>query len=408
MKILHTSDWHLGRSLYDRKRYDEFEAFLNWLIEFIVNEKIDALLVAGDVFDSSTPSNRAQELYYRFLARISATGCQHVIVIGGNHDSPSFLEAPKNLLRALNIHVVGAISGNPEDEVFVLKDNKGVAEAVVCAVPYLRDRDIRTVEAGETIDDKTDKLLQGITGHYGAIAALGIEHGKRHKNLPVIGMGHLFTREGKTAEGDGVRELYIGSLVHIDGQSISAGFDYMALGHLHQAQTVGGSETIRYSGSPVPMSFTEAGQNKKVIIADFNGQAPVITEQDIPCFQKLERISGDMEAVSNRIKELKKDESNAWLEIEITSQVMPTIVTAALDELITGSALEILRIRNKSIIEHTLTMHAEGETLDELTDVEVFNRCLDAHEIAEPNRTLLLNTYREVIATLADEDPNSK
>jgi exonuclease SbcD len=113
MKILHTSDWHIGRSLYGRKRYDEFSAFLDWLAEFIQTENIDALLVAGDIFDTSMPSNRAQELYYRFLCKVSASCCRHIVVIAGNHDSPSFLNAPKELLRALNVHVVGSITQNP-------------------------------------------------------------------------------------------------------------------------------------------------------------------------------------------------------------------------------------------------------------------------------------------------------
>jgi DNA repair protein SbcD/Mre11 len=107
MKLLRTSDWHLGRALYGRKRYDEYGAFLNWLAELIESRDIDALLVAGDVFDSSTPSNRAQELYYRFLCRVAASPRRHVVVTAGNHDSPSFLDAPRELLKFLNIHVMG-------------------------------------------------------------------------------------------------------------------------------------------------------------------------------------------------------------------------------------------------------------------------------------------------------------
>jgi len=136
MKILHTSDWHLGRSLYGRKRYDEFSACLDWLAEFIQTESVDALLIAGDVFDTSTPSNRAQELYYRFLCKVSASRCRHIVVIAGNHDSPSFLNAPKELFRALNVHVVGSITENPEDEVITLTDSSGIPEAIVCAVSY--------------------------------------------------------------------------------------------------------------------------------------------------------------------------------------------------------------------------------------------------------------------------------
>jgi len=105
LKLLHTSDWHIGRTLYGRKRYEEFEAFMSWLAETIQQNEIDALLVAGDVFDTSAPSNRAQELYYRFLCRVAASSCRHVVVVAGNHDSPSFLNAPKELLKALDVHV---------------------------------------------------------------------------------------------------------------------------------------------------------------------------------------------------------------------------------------------------------------------------------------------------------------
>lgn len=149
MKLLHTSDWHLGRALYGRKRYAEFEAFLNWLAGLIEAEGINVLLVAGDVFDNSVPSNHAQELYYRFLCRVAATPHRHVVVTAGNHDSPSFLNAPRELLKFLNIHVVGYASAQVEDEVILLAGPDGEPQLIVCAIPYLRDRDIRTAEAGE-------------------------------------------------------------------------------------------------------------------------------------------------------------------------------------------------------------------------------------------------------------------
>ena len=201
MKILHTSDWHLGRSLYGRKRYDEFSEFLDWLTQTIEEESIDALLVAGDIFDNSTPGNRAQELYYRFLCRVSTSCCRHVVVIAGNHDSPSFLNAPKELLRALNVYVVGAMTETLEDEVIVLYNGEQ-SEAVVCAVPYLRDKDIRTVEPGETIDDKNAKLISGIKKHYADVCATAEQ--KRSElektdftGIPIIALGHLFTAGGK-------------------------------------------------------------------------------------------------------------------------------------------------------------------------------------------------------------------
>ncbi len=407
MKLLHTSDWHLGRSLYGRKRYDEFELFLNWLLKFITAQQIDILLVAGDIFDTTTPGNRAQELYYLFLSDISKTCCRHVVIIGGNHDSPTFLDAPKNLLTALDIHVVGASGDNLEDEVFLLKNEKQKNEAIVCAVPFLRDRDIRLVEAGESIDDKNQKLLQGIANHYKQISAIALTLQDKMNPVPVIGMGHLFTREGKTTEGDGVRELYIGSLAHVDGKSISEGFDYLALGHLHLAQKVGGSENVRYCGSPIPMGFGEAGQTKKVIVIDFNHQSSVNTEHEVPCFQKLIRISGDVDSVFNKVEKLKAVNSNAWLEIEITSQIVAANITAHLDEILEGSNMEILRIKNKNIVDRALTPATENEALDKLDDSDVFNRCLDAYEITEPDRSLLIETYQEAIASMVNNDSNA-
>ena len=166
MKILHTSDWHIGRALYGCKRYEEFEAFLAWLGEFIVKDHVDVLLVAGDIFDNSTPSNRAQELYYRFLYRVANSSCRHVVITAGNHDSPSFLNAPKEVLLFLNVHVVGSVSDSPKDDVLVLSDQNGKPELIVCAVPYLRDCDIRKAEAGESMEDKERKMVEGIRSHY--------------------------------------------------------------------------------------------------------------------------------------------------------------------------------------------------------------------------------------------------
>ena len=154
MKLLHTSDWHLGRSLYGHKRYEEFTAFLDWLTQTIEDKKIDTLLVAGDVFDTSTPSNRAQELYYRFLCRVAASCCRHVVVIAGNHDS--FILNAQELICA-NVYVVGSMTEALEDEVFVFTQMINLKNCLRCA---LFAGDIRTVEPGETIDDKNASSLK--------------------------------------------------------------------------------------------------------------------------------------------------------------------------------------------------------------------------------------------------------
>jgi DNA repair protein SbcD/Mre11 len=408
MKLLHTSDWHLGRSLYEKKRYEEFAQFLDWLIRFIREEKIDILLVAGDIFDTTTPNNQVQEMYYKFLAEVPQTGCRHVVITGGNHDSPSFLNAPREILRALHVHMVGDISGNPEEEVILLPSASGEPEAVVCAVPYLRDRDVRTAEAGESPEDKKKKLIDGISGHYAEVARIALEKTGNLRNVPLIGMGHLFTSGGKTMEGDGVRELYVGTLAYVDEKMFPACFDYLALGHLHIAQKVGNSEYKRYSGSPIPMGFGEAGQEKKVIVVEFGKHPPIVTEYTIPCFRKLERISGDREKILNRISELAKEGSNAWLEIDLTDPIPAADPTQMIEEAREGSGMEICRIKNSIVSERALKQADTEETLDDLSEKDVFTRLLAEQENLDPAlREELMSTFQEILLSMKENDVNA-
>ena len=413
MKVLHTSDWHIGRTLYGRKRYTEFEAFLSWLAETIQQHQVDVLLVAGDIFDTSTPSNRAQELYYRFLCQVAASNCRHVVVIAGNHDSPSFLNAPKELLRALDVHVVGSAAENPEDEVLVLSDKQGSPELIVCAVPYLRDRDIRVAEAGESIEDKGRKLIEGIRSHYAAVAALA-EQKRRDlgAEIPIIAMGHLFTAGGQTVDGDGVRELYIGSLAHVTAGIFPENLDYLALGHLHVPQKVGGSEVMRYSGSPLPMGFGEAKQQKSVCLIAFDGKGantkPAVQLIDVPVLQKLERIKGNWEELSSRMLELSASGSQAWLEVVYTGDEVIGDLRERLDAAVSGTGMEILRVKNTRIIDRVLGKIHDEETLDDLSVDQVFERCLAVHEVPEAQLPELLRAYQEAVASLNEDDTRAE
>lgn len=405
MKLLHTSDWHIGRTLYGRKRYEEFEAFLSWLAETIQQNKIDALLVAGDVFDTSAPSNRAQELYYRFLCRVAASSCRHIVVVAGNHDSPSFLNAPKELLKALDVHVVGSSTAFPEDEVLVLRNDQDTPELIVCAVPYLRDRDIRVAEAGESVEDKERKLIEGIRTHYAAVAALAEQ--KREElgaDIPIVGTGHLFTAGGQTVDGDGVRELYVGSLAHVTAGIFPACFNYLALGHLHVPQKVNGSEIIRYSGSPLPMGFGEAKQQKSVCQVEFHSTAASVQLIDVPVFQKLERVKGDWDGISSRILELTATDTQGWLEVIYDGTEVIGDLRERLEAAISGTQLEILRIKNNRIIDRVLGQIHEEETLDDLNVNDVFERCLAVHDVPEEQRPELLRAYQETVSSLYEDD----
>jgi exonuclease SbcD len=418
MKVLHTSDWHIGRLLYGRKRYDEFSGFLDWLAGVIETKGIDALLVSGDIFDTRTPSNRAQQLYYRLLCRVCVSRCRHIVIIAGNHDSPSFLNAPREILHALNVHVVGSSTQDPEDEVIVLKGESNVPEAIVCAVPYLRDRDIRVVRAGESIEDKNINLIDGVKRHYADVCRLAREKQKKYNDIPVIGMGHLFTAGGKTIEGDGVRELYVGSLAHV-GKNIFPDFvDYWALGHLHVPQRVGKSDHIRYSGSPIPMGYGEANQEKSVVMIEVQTigdpdpsedcQPLEITLHRVPCFQALERISGNMDEITQGIDALKLKESRAWLEIEYTGTRIAGNLRGLIEEAVADSSMEVLRIKNKRVLEQAISRTCEGEMLDDLKVTDVFDRLLDVYEVEADERPGLIAAHQEIITSLHEQDINEE
>ena len=409
MKILHTSDWHIGKTLYGRKRYDEFEAFFTWLIETIEQEQVDVLLIAGDIFDTSTPGNRAQQLYYRFLHRVAASTCRHIVIIAGNHDSPSFLSAPKELLSALDVHVTGSLSGNPTDEVLALCDSEGNAELIVCAIPYLRDRDIRTAEAGESMEDKSRKLIEGIRDHYAETVSLARQQrAALLSSIPIIAMGHLFVAGGQTIEGDGVRELYVGSLAHVPAGIFPSDIDYLALGHLHVPQQVNGSSVMRYSGSPLPIGFGEAGQEKSVCLVEFDRQisatSPAVRLINIPIFQPLEHIKGNWQAIADRISVLSAENPSTWLEIIYEGDEMITDLQERLQSAIEGSRLEILRVRNNRIISRILDQIDDGGTLEELSVNEVFEHCLSASAIPAEQRTELWHTYQETLVSLDEKD----
>ncbi len=408
MKILHTSDWHIGRSLHGRRRHAEFERFFDWLIGCIKSEGIDVLLVAGDIFDTTTPSNQAQELYYHFLCRVAGTGCRHVVIIAGNHDSPSLLNAPRGVLRALNVHVIGCMAEAPMDEVVVLNDGEGRPQLIVCAVPYLRDRDIRRAEAGETIEDKDRKLVAGIREHYRLVAeaavSLASTQATTAERIPIVAMGHLFVSGGQTGQGDGVRELYVGALGQIRADILPDCFAYLALGHLHAAQRVMGSDVHRYSGAPLPMSFGEAGQKKIVLVITADGQGMTVEEKVVPCFQRLATLAGDWEAIGRGIAALKDEGEPVWLEVLYQGDELLADLQERVRELTVATDLEVLRIKDLRLAAKTMQGEANEETLDDLEVSEVFGRCLLAHQIPPGQQEELMILFQETVGSLYDEN----
>ena len=395
MKLLHTADIHLGRHLYGRRRHHEFAAFLDWLAATLDAEHIDALVIAGDIFDTATPSPRSQAQYYQFLCRIAAGPCRHVIITAGNHDSPAFLDAPRDILRALNVHIVGA-ARDPADEVLLLKDRDGTTEAIVCAVPYLRERDLRTADAGESAADKSAKLLDGIRAHYAAAVAHG-ETLRGGAELPLIATGHLYTAGGETNEA---HDHEIGTLAHVPADAFPTAIDYLALGHIHRAQRIGGNESRRYSGSPLPHTFAEAEQPRSVCLVEFHGRRASVRPLAVPEWQKRARLRGDLPALEARLTELAATGDNIWLEIHYDGDAIAGGIHEQLHALTADTRLEILRIKNERIRSRVLTQHRADETLGDLNPLDVFERCLDAHDVPAAQRDTLRQSYHEILNQL--------
>lgn len=394
MKILHTSDWHLGKKLYDVKRYEEFDSFLQWLSKYIVENNIECLIVAGDIFDTTTPSNRAKQQYYDFLSRI-VMNCT-IIILAGNHDSPSFLEAPSELLESFNIHVIGEPNINIEDNVFIIKNKEKEEKAIICAVPFLRDSYIRKSEAGESYEDKEAKTKNGIIEYYKKICE---EAKKINNKLPLIATGHLFVSGSQLSETE--RDLYIGDLGQIQENQFPKEIDYFALGHLHIPQRVKNSNYY-YSGSPLPMSFSEATQEKRVLEINIENNILNIKSIKIPVFKRLETIKGNLTHIKERIKKLKDE--NILLEIIYDSPEIIIDLKEIINDLIEKTNFKVLKIVNNSRRDETLRNSGDLKSLEDLSEEIIFQKCLEVNEIQIEQQQELKDAFNEILMEIRQED----
>lgn len=376
LKLLHTADWHLGKRLELSERTEEHQAFLDWLILKINEECIDVLVIAGDIFDTGSPSNTALKQYYTFLRDMQHTNCRSVIIIGGNHDSVSTLNAPGDLLKHMKVHVVGGVPDDPSEQIITIANEKGEPELVVCAVPFLRDKDVRLSVAGETLSQMEQRLKEGICDHYRKLIQSILPF--KEKGIPVIATGHLFAQGGSTTDSE--KEIHVGNLAQICGDQFPSEFDYIALGHLHRTQLVNEMMQLQYSGSPIPLSFSESEDEKVVLIIQFSeGRLQEVTRLPIPVQRKLVRVCGTLEQVEKDLQEL-SDLGTAlpcWVEVQVITSVFIPNLTERLYENINNKAF-IERLFIRQLKERSFTgMAGEEETVIELSELspkEVFRK----------------------------------
>jgi exonuclease SbcD len=380
-RILHTSDWHLGQNFYGKSRANEHQKFLNWLLEQVSEHAIDAVIVAGDIFDTGTPPSYAREMYFDFIVNMHKKKCQ-LIILAGNHDSVAMLGESKQLLSHLSCQVITSASDILDKQIITLNNKKGQAGAVLCAIPFIRPRDIMTSSAGQSVKEKQQSLQQAISEHYQNLyqQAQDLALLSPEVKLPIIATGHL-TTVGVTSS-ESVRDIYIGTLEAFPANAFPNA-DYIALGHIHRNQRVAKSEHIRYSGSPIALSFDEATQTKKVLIAEFEqGKLSQVIEQDIPCFQpllmvksKLEHLTQDInelvDTLNNSEKLLEKDQK-IWLDIEINSAEYLQDLTPRIEALVKELPVEVLLVRRSKKSRQSMPESQKKITLNELSLSEVF------------------------------------
>lgn len=406
MRILHSSDWHLGQHFMGKTRQAEHQAFLAWLIEQVQAQQVDAVLVAGDIFDTGAPPSYARELYNHFIVELRQSGAE-LLVLGGNHDSVAMLGESKTLLAQLNTRVIPSVCAELEEQVLVLHDRTGQPGAILCAIPFIRPRDVLFSQAGESAQTKQQNLQSAIQQHYQQLYARALA--KRDAlggQLPIIATGHLTTVGASASES--VREIYVGSLEAFPTSAFPPAA-YIALGHIHRPQKVGGLEHIRYCGSPIPLSFDEAKQQKEVLLVDVTSDGlQQVTVLPVPRFQPLLSLRGSLNELPAAITEAAAQgtaETPVWLEVLVTADDYLSDLQPRLQALCEGLPVEVLRIRRERGTAVAGLTSATRETLDELSVSDVFTQRLSSESLEPEVQARLSGLYQQVVAELTEQQP---
>lgn len=377
-KVIHTSDWHLGQYFYTRHRKHEHQHFLQWLLALVETENVDAIIVAGDIFDTSAPPSYARELYNDFVIGLQNLHCQ-LIFIAGNHDSVAVLNESKGLLKQLQTHVVTQVSECPDEQLILLQNQQ--QGLLVAAVPFIRPKDVMLSAARQTGLEKRQQLGEAIKAHYQSLYTRACElRDDATIAMPILMTGHLSALG--VSHSESVRDIYIGSLDGFPASDFPEA-EYIALGHIHKAQKVAGKEHIRYCGSPIPLSFDELSQPKSVELVCFDGQAlHSVSSVTIPRFQAMQKLKGNLKELETQLAQLPVAES-IWLSIEVTEQDFLSDLQQRLQQMTEGTMLEILQV-TRAKNQRRLALSTEHiESLSELTPIEVFERRLALEDFSD-------------------------
>ncbi|HEX8406825.1 MAG TPA: exonuclease SbcCD subunit D C-terminal domain-containing protein, partial [Duganella sp.] len=373
MRLLHTSDWHLGQSLHNFERHYEHQRFLDWLLDTIVAERADALLIAGDIFDNANPSSASQKQLYRFLQRAKERVPHlNLVVIAGNHDSPGRLEAPGPLLEAHGTRVIGAVQRDADGAIDIdalvlpLTGNDGRIEAWCLAIPFLRPGDVPRGAA----DEGADPYLAGIALLYKQ--ALDLALSKRQDGQAILAMGHCHMIDGQMSNHS-ERRIVIGGTEMLPAGIFDPAIVYAALGHLHLAQAVGKQDHIRYCGSPIPLSFAEVGYRHQILRIDIDGASVrEIAPIAVPRAVELLRVPARPAPLAQVLEELAAldvadapSDQQPFLEVRVRLDAPEPGLRSRIEAALEGKPVRLAKIETSSAARNT-SIDNDVMTLDQL------------------------------------------
>ena len=397
MKILHTSDWHIGKQLHKVDLSQDIDLFFDWLMTTIQKEQIDVLIVSGDVFDQANPSQTALKQYYNFLQRMIGIDCK-IVITGGNHDSAAVLNAPKEILSFLNINIVGGAPENIEDLFFIF--TKKEDRVVIAAVPFLKDKDIRKSVAGESYSDKIEQIKQGLLTYF---SDLNTHYDEHYKGACYIVMGHLFVQGAHVS--DSMRDIQIGNQASVTSSVFGDQPDYVALGHIHKPQTISKSNHIYYSGSPISLSFSEKEDIKHVNILSINHKDIHVKIVPIPQFRNLVSFQGTLSEVKVQLANYAlKTQLISLAEILVIEPNESVQIRRDLDDLLERGDTDHLKIIKSRLnftnkVRGASEVFQTGVSVADVTPMEMFEKKLELDE-TQGNIEELKNAFRQILEEL--------
>ncbi len=382
MRLLHTSDWHLGQTLHNYERGYEHQRFLDWLLDTLVAERVDVLLVAGDVFDNANPSAASQKQLYVFLQQARARlPALQLIVVAGNHDSAGRLEAPAPLLAAHGTHVIGHLLRGENGDIDLerlllpLSGADGRVQAWCLAVPFLRPGDVPKLPAGDT----QDAYLGGIALLYRQLTDLALA--RRQPGQAILAMGHCHMVGGEMSN-DSERRIVIGGTEMLPSGIFDTAIAYAALGHLHKAQAVGGQEHIRYCGSPIPLSFAEVNYRHQVLCLDIDGETlQSVRVIEVPRAVPLLRVPATPAPIAEVLAQLAAldvpdapAEAQPFLEVRVRLDAPEPGLRTRIETALDGKPVRLAKIETSSTARSSAPENMTLDQLSQLQPDDIFRR----------------------------------